>query len=385
MNWSIKKISEVCKIIAGQAPPSRFYNHEEIGRPFLRVNSFGDLYPKVNTWTTQCLKESRKEDILLSVAGSLGFVNFGINACITRSIFALRPKKSLIDGKFLFYFLKLHESTLREKGTGSAQKIITITQVGNLEIPVPSIKEQGSIVKIIEELFAKIDAAQKLRGESQKAVSALLQSSLNEIFSGPKSKKWEEKELKEVCQKTEQGHPRKFFKDSFHYIDISSINNLEKTIESFSTFTSNQAPSRARKLIKAEDILFATTRPYLENIAFVVPKFNNKMCSTGFCVIRANNRLVLPKLLFFIITSRKFIDEVLIFQRGATYPAVSDKDIFNIRITLPPIKEQKKIVAHLDSLSEKVRKLQDLQQQTADDFKNLKKSILSQAFSGKLR
>ena len=105
-NWSTKKLGEVCEIIAGQAPPSRFYNHCGEGKPFLRVNSFGEIYPNIDSWTTKCLKECKKGDILFSVAGSLGFVNLGIDACITRSIFALRPLKKIITQKFLFYFLR---------------------------------------------------------------------------------------------------------------------------------------------------------------------------------------------------------------------------------------------------------------------------------------
>ncbi|MDX9856122.1 MAG: restriction endonuclease subunit S [Candidatus Moranbacteria bacterium] len=55
-----------------------------------------------------------------------------------------------------------------------------------------------------------------------------------------------------------------------------------------------------------------------------------------------------------------------------------------IEIPLPPLSEQKKIVAKLDALSDKVRKIEELQKQTAQDFKSLRQSILHQAFSGKL-
>jgi len=160
--WSTKKLGEVCEIIAGQAPPSRFYNHCGEGKPFLRVNSFGEIYPNIDSWTTKCLKECKKGDILFSVAGSLGFVNLGIDACITRSIFALRPLKKIITQKFLFYFLRLKGEEFGKSGRGSAQKIVTKKQVENLEIPLPPLKIQKQIVEKIEAERELVEANKKL-------------------------------------------------------------------------------------------------------------------------------------------------------------------------------------------------------------------------------
>jgi len=69
---------------------------------------------------------------------------------------------------------------------------------------------------------------------------------------------------------------------------------------------------------------------------------------------------------------------------GSSLPAITQSRVSKTKILLPTIPEQKKIVAYLDSLSEKARKLQNLQKQTAEDLKALKQSILHKAFEGKL-
>ncbi len=155
--WPTKKLGEVCEVIAGQAPLSKFYNEEGIGMPFLTVNSFGDIYPKITRWTTRPLRVATEKDILFSVAGSLGLVNLGINACITRSIFALRPKENYVIQKFLFYTLKKYGPMIALSGSGTAQKIITIEQIKNFQIPLPPLPIQQKIVAILDAIQEAIE------------------------------------------------------------------------------------------------------------------------------------------------------------------------------------------------------------------------------------
>lgn len=202
--WENRKLGDVCEIIAGQAPPSKFYNTEGKGKPFLKVNSFGRIYPKIDTWTTQSLKEAREEDVLFSVAGSLGLVNLGINACITRSIFALRPKKGIILQKFLFYLLKILGKQVANEGQGSAQKIITINQLKNLWISVPLIEVQQKIVEILDTVENMIEIQERIiekTKELKKSLMAdLFKFGLPAFRKGRKLKKTEIGEIPEDWQ-----------------------------------------------------------------------------------------------------------------------------------------------------------------------------------------
>jgi type I restriction enzyme S subunit len=103
--------------------------------------------------------------------------------------------------------------------------------------------------------------------------------------------------------------------------------------------------------------------------------------STEFHVIRATDK-ILPEWIFVIVGSKSFRDKAEEHMTGtAGQQRVPIEFLKNIKIPLPPLSEQKKIVAHLDVLSAKTRELQNLQAQTAADLSTLRQSILSQVLS----
>jgi len=185
-----------------------------------------------------------------------------------------------------------------------------------------------------------------------------------------------------VIEKTKIVNPSKEYKNTFTYIDISAVSE-NKEIKA-RVLSIGEAPSRARKLVKSGDTIFATTRPYLRNIRLIPRVLHGAIASTGFCVIRPLKEIADSKYIYYFVSSDYFVEKVLPFQKGATYPAVSDSAIYNQTIPLPPLAEQKKIVARIDAMTQKVRELQALQAETAADLVTLKQSILHKAFQGKL-
>jgi type I restriction enzyme S subunit len=185
IEWKEIELEEIIEIIAGQAPPSSSYNHQSRGLPFIRVNSFRTFYPEAEEFTDKSLKECERGDILLSVAGTIGSINFADKKySITRSIFAIRSKNKDLDIMYLFYYLKTLKQIMKSLGTGSSQKIITIPSVKKLKIPLPfsnnkpDLKEQERIVKILEK-------AEKLKERGKNADDLLdeyLKSIFNEMF-----------------------------------------------------------------------------------------------------------------------------------------------------------------------------------------------------------
>jgi len=137
-------------------------------------------------------------------------------------------------------------------------------------------------------------------------------------------------------------------------VDIGSIDNANSTIREPKRLTGREAPSRARKVIRAGDVIFATTRPYLKGIAFVPSSLNNQVCSTGFAVLRAKRDVVEPLWLLHLCRSEIVMEQVLVNMRGGTYPAVSDKDVRAVEIPLPPLPEQRRIVARIEEFARRV-------------------------------
>ena len=98
---------------------------------------------------------------------------------------------------------------------------------------------------------------------------------------------WPIKTLGEVLQKTETVNPLQSPQAEFDYIDVSSVSNATFQIEATQRLKGRDAPSRARKLVRANDILFATIRPTLQRIAIVPDHLDQQVCSTGYFVLRA--------------------------------------------------------------------------------------------------
>lgn len=160
-------------------------------------------------------------------------------------------------------------------------------------------------------------------------------------------KDWINIPIHKLTEPIETVDPRKTPNSEFKYIDVSSVSRVALSITESTTLMGAEAPSRARRLVRNGDVIFATIRPTLKRIAQVTPDLDGSVCSTGFFVLRPKD-IVLSRYLFYWLLGKTFSDSISKLQRGASYPAVSDSDVKNQNILLPPLRDQKHIVAVLD-------------------------------------
>ena len=167
--------------------------------------------------------------------------------------------------------------------------------------------------------------------------------------------KWKMVKLGDVCNNNIQTISSN---DDYQidYIDISSVDNQTKKIVSYNTFTFKEAPSRARQILQENDILVSTVRPNLNAVAINSLKSENIVVgSTGYCVLRCNDKIE-RDYLFYFCQSETFILALVKKAKGASYPAVSNSDVKSCLIPLPPLDEQKRIADVLDKASELIKK-----------------------------
>lgn len=135
---------------------------------------------------------------------------------------------------------------------------------------------------------------------------------------------------------------------TFRYVDIASINRETKQIENAKELACEEAPSRARKDIRVNDLLVSTVRPNLNAVAQVTAELDGQIASTGFAVLRPDPKRIHPRYLFFRVITDAFISDMVAQAKGAGYPAVSDRIVSNHKLPLPPLPEQHRIVEILD-------------------------------------
>ncbi len=111
-------------------------------------------------------------------------------------------------------------------------------------------------------------------------------------------------------------------------MDVSAISNERLQIDNYVEYLGIDAPHRARKIAKSNDVIFATVCPYLKRIALVPQILDGQIVSTAFCVIRCKPDVADPKFVFHAVSTDDFVERVSASQRGSSYPAVTDRDIF---------------------------------------------------------
>ena len=136
--------------------------------------------------------------------------------------------------------------------------------------------------------------------------------------------------------------------EEFRYIDLSAVDQDTKSITEAREIACAEAPSRARQLVRTGDVLVSTVRPNLNGVARVPNDLNGATASTGFCVLRPDPEKLSGSYLFHWVKSAAFVGDMVSKATGASYPAVSDRIIFESLFPLPPLEEQRRIAAILD-------------------------------------
>lgn len=174
---------------------------------------------------------------------------------------------------------------------------------------------------------------------------------------------------------------------TFSYIDIGSIDNKKQKLSATENLIeANKAPSRARKIVEIGDILYSTVRPYLHNTCIVDKKFSaTPIASTGFAVLTCYPGIY-NKYLFSYLISPTFDNYANNAEnsKGVAYPAINDNRLYRAIIPLPPLEEQKRIVAKIEEIFPYIERFGELRSQLRSISEDLRKSILQQAIQGKL-
>jgi len=159
-------------------------------------------------------------------------------------------------------------------------------------------------------------------------------------------------ELEEVTNKISSIRWQDQTQEQYHYIDLSSVDRNTHNISETVLITKNNAPSRAQQIVQKGDVIFGTTRPMLKRYSIITDRFDGQICSTGFCVLRPDNKKILTSFLFHLLGTKDFYSYVEANERGASYPAIPDGLVKKFKIPVPPLAFQREIVKTLDSFND---------------------------------
>lgn len=164
-------------------------------------------------------------------------------------------------------------------------------------------------------------------------------------------KNWRLVRLGDIAKVNPEVINREYKKEIIRYIDISSVSSHKFDKPKVIQF--NKAPSRARRKLRDNDFIISTVRPNLKQYVFLDKVEDNWICSTGFCVVRADNEN-LAWYLYALITSDIFTSYLTKVADGAAYPAFNPIEIENAIIPMPTDFVIEKIANNIKCFNNKI-------------------------------
>lgn len=386
-----------------------------------------------------------KGTILYSIFATLGEVAIlDIEATTNQAIAGINITNNNVNLLFLMYYLKSIKKEISNKGRGVAQNNLNLSMLKQIEIPLPPLKEQGRIAGILDLAFEKIDKSVELLKANLANLDELAQSVLDRAFNPlgdsadstestqnpstrdtqspyPLPQHWEWKSLGEMCKILNGGTPdtkNPVFWDlnQSHEVQTDkSVVGVGGEVERGEGATSQFKPlhplakeksyywatlvdtkqkylySTQRKITqKGLDSSNATLLP-VNSVIFSSRASIGEVCiakvetatNQGYKNFVCDENVLYYEFLYFAL--QRFAKEIESLAQGTTYKEVSKAKISEFQIPLPKdIKEQEQIAMHLDSVFDKIQKLKELYNAQLQDYEELKRSLLTQAFSGKL-
>ena len=160
----------------------------------------------------------------------------------------------------------------------------------------------------------------------------------------------EYKKLKEIALINPESIGKRYKYSNIRYLDTANI--VKGIINEIVKLNIDEAPSRAKRIVKYNDIVYSTVRPNQLHYGIIKSEIENLIVSTGFVVIRAKNAIVEPDYLYAYLTLPQITEKMQSIAETTTsaYPSIRPNDIEELMIPLPSIAEQKKIANILSTI-----------------------------------
>lgn len=429
---STKKLKDFVVSISSGATPKKSANNDYYeedkskGIPFLRVQNlttFGKLDFKGLKYITpethhKMLKRSQvaEDDLLIKITGvgrmAIASVpDKGFIGNTNQHMVVIKTKSREVSETLATYLnLDIAEKLASRRATGGTRPALDYPAL--LSIPVIY---DDKIVQKVNDAYKRKEAKEKEAKEKLKSIDDYLLEALgiefpkkrNEsvadrvffrkfselsgdrmdpLFYKNKFKKLltnisknNHKALKSIVSfSSETWNQKDIFSDTFPYIEISEIDIVTGDIKKINYINVSQAPSRAKMIIRDNDIIISTTRPDRGAISFIHTD-SILIASTGFSVIRNVSDEIKKEFLFILLKSSIVLKQFSQRSSGGNYPAITQEEISKVIIPIPDVQIQNKIVKHIRILKEEAKSLKEEASKIYNDAKvEVEKMILGE-------
>ena len=395
--WPTKNLGDLCEIIGGGTPPKDNPANYSGAIPWATVR---DMRQEVLS-ETECriTKEAIKSsatniipsgNVVIATRVGLGKVCLlAQDTAINQDLRGIIPRDSnSLSVRFLFWWLKSIADVIVAEGTGATVQGVKLPFVKSLQIPVPPLTEQHSIVAILDEAFDGIATAKASAEKNLQNARALFESHLQSVFS-ERGEGWVEKPLSELCDiKHGYAFEGKFFSDEGDYVLLTPGNFYEeggyRDRGEKQKYYTGEIP---RDYVLSEgDLLVAMTEQAagLLGSPILVPDDDKFLHNQRLGLVTKKSAVPWTNEFFFhVFNTENVRKEIHNSASGVKVRHTSPTKIGQVVVAFPTSAiEQQRIVKKLASLADETRRLESIYRQKLAALDDLKKSLLHQAFSG---
>ena len=367
-DWQIKKLGEVCNIIGGTTPSTTnksYWNGTEkwITPAEIDINK-KYIFDSVRHITTQAVKDCSlqlqpKGTVIFTSRAPIGKVAISEMDFYCNQGFKNFVCSEEIFNEYLYYFLLKNVDYLNSIGKGTTFKEISKTVISQVQIPLPPLEEQKRIVAVLDKKFAQVETLKTAAEKNLQNTKQLFQAELEKTL---------------LTSQTDK------VVDLFDIKTGKLNSNAAVPNGKYPFFTcSREVFSIDNYAFDCDAILLAGNNASGDfNVKHYCGKFN--AYQRTYVLTVKESKIAEIKLLYYVLEN--YLKKLKIMSVGANTRFLKLGMIQNLDFPNYSLNEQKRIVAHLDSLSEKVHQLEEIYTKQLADCDELKQSLLQKAFEG---
>ena len=167
---------------------------------------------------------------------------------------------------------------------------------------------------------------------------------------------WKLIRLGDICVTNKNSYSSKDNWKFVNYLDTGSITENKITELQYINIETDKMPSRARRKVIKNSILYSTVRPNQLHYGIIKEPVDNLLVSTGFTVIDVDTNKAIPEFIYYLLTQNNITEKLqaIAEQSVSTYPSIKSSDIEDLEFKLPNLIIQNKIVSILDTIDSKI-------------------------------
>ena len=401
--WEIKSFAEIAEVKGGKRLP-KGYSLQSIptAHSYITVSDFTDDgtvdISRIRYISDEIFEEIKRytistKDLYLSIAGTIGKTgrippeldgaNLTENAC--KLVFY--PK---INRDYVYYFT-LSNDFIEQAGLHTrtaAQPKLALERLKTIKLAIPNSEaEQQRIVAILDEAFEAIAAARANAEQNRQNAQALFESYLQSVFS-QRGEGWVDTTIAAATGGVFTGpfgsllHKSDYIEHGIPLVNPAHITSVGIEPDLRKTVSEETAQRLSNYIMRAGDIVIGR-RGEMGRCAIVTDIEDGWLCGTGSFVIKPSERCD-ARYLVRLLRSESCKTQLENIAGGAVMPNLSNTDLSNFPIILPPIDMQRSVLRKIDLMAEKTQHLESLYQRKIAALDELKQSLLQQAFNGSL-